>query len=84
MIMPKETEISVRHTSLQYEYRCLATGAVKAYKKMSPQKAGTLNRRLRARGAHGRWVCEPEHAETYGGTFVTWTVFAGEDDAVAS
>lgn len=83
MIVQPETKISVRRTSLQYEYRCLATGAVKAYKKMSPQKAGTLNHTLRARGAHGCWVRPPELAETY-----RWDVryvdgFVGEDDAAA-
>ncbi len=42
-----ETRIAAR-LPLQYQYRCQVTGAVKAYKKMTPRKAEVANRTLEA------------------------------------
>jgi len=39
-----------------YPYQYQHLGTIKAYKRMTPQKASALNRELEARGGCGRWV----------------------------
>lgn len=43
-------------TAHQYQYQYRHAGTVKAYKRMTPQKALARNRDLEARGGCGRWV----------------------------
>lgn len=50
---------------VQYQYRCRVTGAVKAYKKMTPREAAITNLILEACGAHGHWVAKSELIKAY-------------------
>lgn len=43
-----------------YQYQCQVTGVVKAYKKMTLQKAKTYNGVLADQGARGRWLPQLE------------------------
>jgi len=53
-------------TAHLYQYQYRHAGTVKAYKRMTPEKALARNRDLEARGGFGRWVLggtsvRPEH-----------------------
>lgn len=54
-------------SSVQDQYQYQHSGVVKAYKRMTPQKALALNRELAARGGCGHWVLMAESASAQPG-----------------